>query len=156
MMEPMHDDPASRRLLKIAHPKNGQKMFEPQRTLIATMSEQTMITGSNSHRAKYVIADRQPKQTPPAKEIRQKSQRNQAVKKSHSNDVGPDDPALAIDQRRAPQLRQLPAREKWFVRRNLLTARVTQCRRRRAVCRQWFNIRFDAGHRHLQVRRESR
>src|SRR5262245_7749424 len=97
----MDKDPPRGRLLQIADTQNCQRVLQPQRALVAAVSEQAMKAGADSERAKDVVADREPQHTPPTEEVRHESERNQQMEESNAEDVGPDDPALLVDQRRS-------------------------------------------------------
>src|SRR4051812_371275 len=98
MMDPMDNDPAGGRLLQVANSEQGQCVLKPHRALKASVRQQSMKAGADTHRAEDIVADRQPKQAPPTKNVGQECQRNQQMKRYDADDVRPDNAALVIDQ----------------------------------------------------------
>ena len=73
-------------------------MFEPERALVAAVSEQAMEAGADAHAAEDVVTDRQPQQAPPTEDVRCERERNQQMEDGDADDVRPDEPALIVDE----------------------------------------------------------
>ena len=95
VMDSVNQNPTCGRILKTTNAQGRQQVLEPNRAFETTVGQQPVVTRSDSHRRKDVIADGQNQQQPPAgKKVRQERDRNQQVKQHDRNQVRPKNLAL--------------------------------------------------------------
>ncbi len=90
MVQAMHADPAGRREFQAADAERGEGPLEPSRDGESPVRQDAVVAEIDAERTVQVQADEREHHSRPRKEPRQERQRQEQVKQSEADDVGPD------------------------------------------------------------------